>query len=68
MSEHHSGPYDDDKCHFCKKGAKNGVEHTAGFQRAEDSKPSGPFFDACESCARKPYPQPKQFENENKGE
>lgn len=56
------GPYDKDKCHFCGKSAKNGWKHTAGFQRAEDAKSSGPFFDACEVCARKPYPQPKQFQ------
>ena len=57
------GPYDEIKCHFCgKSGKKDGWKHTAGFGRAEDSKPSGPFFPACQACAEKPYPQPKQFQ------
>jgi hypothetical protein len=46
--------YEKEKCHFCGK-------REAGYGRAEDTKPTGPFFDACERCARKPYPQPKQF-------
>jgi hypothetical protein len=41
--------YEKDICHFCHK--KN-----AGHARAEDAKPSGPYFDACEECAKKPYP------------
>lgn len=41
--------YEKDTCHFC--GKKN-----ACYGRAEDSKPSGPYFDACEECAKKPYP------------
>jgi hypothetical protein len=49
----HTG-YADDVCHFCH--GKN-----AGYLRAEDAKPRGPFFDACEKCARKPYPQPAQL-------
>ena len=53
--------YERDKCHFCNK-------HEAGFGRAEDQKPTGPYFDACEECAKKPYPQPKQFKEENRGE
>ncbi len=51
--------YENDRCHFCGKPG-------AGYQRAEDANPPGPFFDACEPCARKPYPQPRQFrEKEN---
>lgn len=46
--------YEADRCHFCNGGS-------AGYQRAEDSRPSGPFFDACEECASKPYPVPVQF-------
>jgi hypothetical protein len=42
--------YENDRCHFCHK--KN-----AGHARAEDSKPGGPYFDACESCAKKQYPE-----------
>ena len=52
------GPYDHDRCHFCKSKAP------AAYQRAEDTRPSGPFFDACEECAKVPYPQPKQFQQE----
>jgi hypothetical protein len=46
--------YENDVCHFCQ-----GLE--AGYQRADNAKPRGPFFDACEACARKPYPQPAQL-------
>jgi hypothetical protein len=41
-------------CHFCHKG-------DAVYQRAEDKKPTGPFFDACFTCAVKSYPQPENF-------
>jgi hypothetical protein len=41
--------YEQDVCTFCGKPE-------AGYQRAKDSNPTGPFFDACETCARKPYP------------
>lgn len=55
MSEqHYSGPYDDDKCHFCGKSAKNGVKHIAGFQRRKEGDTEGPFFDCCQSCLLKP--------------
>lgn len=60
MSEDHVEiGYSLDRCHFC--GGLN-----AGYQRAEDAKPRGPFFDCCEKCARKPYPQPAQFQKEEK--
>ena len=69
MSEQeYIGPYDKDRCHFCGKSAKNGWKHTAGFQRRETFAGVGPWFDACQSCAEKPYEQPKQFQDENKGE
>jgi hypothetical protein len=57
-----AGPYDSDKCHFCGKSGKNGVKHTAGFQRRETYAGVGPWFDACQSCAEKPYEQPAQFQ------
>lgn len=61
MSEqHYSGPYDEEKCHFCGKSSKKGIEFTAAYARAEDANPSGPFFPACEGCARQPYPQPEE--------
>ena len=64
--QHQAGPYDKDVCHFCgKSDAKSPTEsamHVAGYSRAEDKRPSGPFFDACEACSRVPYPQPKQLE------
>lgn len=64
--EQHTGPYDRDVCHFCgKSDAKNPTttsKHVAGYLRAEDSRPSGPFFNACETCARVPYPQPKALQ------
>jgi hypothetical protein len=52
--------YSKDKCHFNFPGCK---KFNAGYQRAEDAKPRGPFFDACEVCVTKPYPRPAQFEN-----
>ncbi len=69
-AEKHVGPYDNDVCHFCgnsdRKSPTESAKHVAGYRRAEDSRPSGPFFDACEACAKVPYPQPKQFkENDN---
>lgn len=54
MSEQHNGPYDDDKCHFCKKSAKDGVEFIAGFQRRQEGDLSGPFYDCCQRCLLKP--------------
>lgn len=48
--------YAEDVCWFC-----DGKE--AGFRRGEDQNPKVDH-DACEDCARKPYPQPKQFETE----
>jgi hypothetical protein len=51
--------YEDVVCHFCGKPE-------AGYARAEDEKPNGPYFDACENCARKPYPQPKQLDQNRK--
>lgn len=50
--------YENVKCHFNFPGCHK--DH-AGFERAEDSSPRGPFFDACQNCVMKPYPQPKQF-------
>ena len=47
--------YSECVCHFC--GGKD-----AGYGRAEDNKPTGPYFDACEKCASKPYPVPVQFQ------
>ncbi len=58
------GPYDDVKCHFCKKSAKNGPEHVAGYQRREKYANVGPWFDACEECARVPYEQPLQLQKQ----
>lgn len=46
--------YAPDICHFC--GGRN-----AGYLRAENSAPRGPFFDSCHKCAQKPYPQPEQL-------
>ena len=59
MSEGYEG-YGKDVCFFCKG-------RNAGYRRGDDDNPKS-NHDACEECARKPYPQPKQFENENKGE
>lgn len=63
MSE--SVGYENDKCHFGFPGCK---KTHAGYERAEDAKPRGPFFDACENCVKRPYPQPKQFQNLETGE
>lgn len=51
-----------DKCHFC--GARN-----ACYGRREDgASRNSCYFDACEECARKPYPQPVQFVNKENHE
>ena len=48
--------YSEEVCHFCGKG-------NAGYGRREDGAAgNSKYFDACESCARKPYPQPVQFQ------
>lgn len=53
--------YQEDRCHFC-----NGKE--AGFSRREDgASGNSKYFDACQDCVRKPYPQPKQFEEVKNG-
>ena len=49
------GPYDEDKCHFCKKSAAKGPQHTAGYERREQFATVGPWFSACQRCAEKPY-------------
>jgi hypothetical protein len=59
MAEDAKIGYSQDKCHFCGK-------LNAGYLRAEDAKPRGPFFDSCEKCARKPYPQPEQLKQGEK--
>jgi hypothetical protein len=60
--------YGRDVCHFCKRSdAKNPTEssrNTAGYQRRETYANVGPWFDACEKCARVEYQQPKQFQKE----
>lgn len=33
----------------------------AGYSRRKQYAQEGPWLDSCESCARKPYDQPKQF-------
>lgn len=58
------GPYDTIKCHFCGKSAKDGPEHTAGFERRERFATVGAWFPACGDCAKKPYEQPKQFQED----
>lgn len=48
--------YEEDVCAFCH-------EKNAGYWRGTDDNPKA-NKDACESCARKPYPQPKNFQEE----
>ena len=64
MSEQHSGPYDGIRCHFCGKSSTTVKDwkNTAGYQRRETYANVGPWFDACEACARVEYQQPKQFQ------
>lgn len=52
----HNPELDGDTCHFCGKG-------NAFYGRREDDT-RGPYYPACFACARKPYPQPKQFRKE----
>lgn len=53
--------YENDKCHFKFPGCSK-VE--AGYQRRQTYAGVGPWFDACENCARVEYEQPKQFQKE----
>ena len=55
--------YKDVKCQVrispqCKKTE-------AGYSRREKYAQQGPWLDACEACARVPYEQPKQFQEDN---
>ena len=63
MSEEYRGPYDGDVCHFKFKGCE---KKPAGYSRRENGTSRGPYFDACENCARVEYPQPQQFQEEEK--
>lgn len=67
MSEEHVGPYDNDRCHWCKK-RKSGPAGIAGYQRREIYATVGPWLDACEEHAKIPYEQPKQFQREENHE
>lgn len=49
------GPYDDERCYFCKKSAKQGTQYVAGYERREQFATVGKFFSACQACAEKPY-------------
>lgn len=64
MNEEQVGPYDNIKCHFCGKSAKNGVKFIAGYERYETYANVGKPVPACLECATKSYPQPKQFQHE----
>jgi hypothetical protein len=54
--------YEDDECQVkvSPKCEKTG----AGYQRRKQYAQEGPWLDACETCARVPYEQPKQFQEE----
>lgn len=52
-------------CEFClRKTDKQGNPVIAGYKRRPKYANEGPWLDACEDCARKPYEQPKQFQKE----
>lgn len=51
--------YEADKCELRLPGCE---KTHAGYQRRKQYALVGPWFDACESCARKPYDQPPQFQ------
>lgn len=51
--------YTKDKCQLNFPGCK---KNEAGYQRRKQYATVGPWFDACEKCAREPYDQPKQFQ------
>lgn len=54
--------YEKDKCQINLPGCK---KNHAGYQRRKQFAQVGPWLDACENCARVPYDQPVQFQ-ENK--
>ena len=45
-----------ENCHFC------GAAHACYSRREDYSAPTSQYYPACETCARKHYPVPKQFE------
>lgn len=51
--------YEADKCQLNLPGC---LKKEAGYQRRKTYAGEGPWLDACESCARQPYEQPKQFQ------
>lgn len=55
--------YEKDKCHFKFTGCS---KTHAAYQRREQYALVGPWFDACENCAKKPYDPPAQFQKEAK--
>lgn len=60
MSE--SVGYENVKCQIGLKGCE---KKGAGYQRRLQYAQQGPWLDSCESCARTPYEQPKQFQEKN---
>ena len=54
--------YEADRCHFNFPGCKKIL---AGYLRREKYAQTGPWFEACESCALKPYEQPEQFKEKS---
>lgn len=60
MSE--SAGYEKDKCQV--KISSKCERKEAGYQRRPQYAQQGPWLDACETCARVPYEQPAQFQEE----
>lgn len=48
--------YEDVKCQLKFKGC---LKNEAGYSRREKYATVGPWFDACENCAKAPYEQPE---------
>lgn len=53
--------YEHVKCQLNLKGCK---KTGAGYLRRKQFAQEGPWLDACENCARIPYPEPKEKKNE----
>jgi hypothetical protein len=54
--------YEDDKCEV--KISKKCKGKEAGYLRRPQYAQQGPWLDACEPCARTPYEQPAQFQED----
>ena len=63
MSDHVG--YEKDRCEVKLPGC---LKTEAGYQRRKQYAQEGPWLPSCEHCARVPYEQPKQFQQQEEPE